>query len=67
MVDKSIDVTNYVMIYRPEFDRVHSNYNQENIDYNNSEIALLARFIQSKIKNQETLLALYQLEKINIY
>jgi len=67
MVDNSIDVSNYVMIYRPEFDRLQSILNNENIEYNNEEIRLLSRFIQSKIKNQDNLLALKQLEKINIY
>ena len=67
MVHTSVEVTNYVMIYRPEFDRIHNIYSKENIEYNNNEISLLSGFIQSKIKNQDNLLALHQLEKINIY
>jgi len=67
IVDKSIDVTNYVLIYRPEFDRVHSVINTENIDYNNYEISLLSKFIQLKINTQKDLLAINQLDKINIY
>ncbi|MDO9630242.1 MAG: hypothetical protein Q7I99_10125 [Acholeplasmataceae bacterium] len=67
MVDKNIEVVNYVMIYRPEYDRVHAVINQENIEYNNEEISLLSRFIHAKINIQENLLALHQLETINIY
>jgi hypothetical protein len=66
MVDSSVDVTNYVLIYRPEYDRIHNVIHKENFDYNHSEIILLSKFIQSKISNQETLSAMHQLEKINI-
>jgi hypothetical protein len=67
MVDKSIEVINYVMIYRPEYDRTQNTLNHENIRYNSEEITLLSKFVQAKIKKQDSLLALYQLELINIY
>ncbi len=67
MVDISIEVVNYVLIYRPEYDLVTNTINKVNVMYNNEEIILLSRFIQSKMNLQENLLALHQLEKINIY
>lgn len=67
MVDRSLDVVNYVMIYRPEYDRVKKELMVENITYNNEEIVLLSRFIKSKVSLQEDLLAIQQLKKINIY
>jgi len=67
MVSTYIKVVNYVMIYRPEYDRVLSRKLEENINYNSKEVELLTEFIMKHFKEQDTLTAISQLEIINIY
>ena len=65
-VDKEIFVVNYVMIYKPEFNRISKTYMNENIDYNNGEIEILLGFIIGNIKKQDNLSAMRQLELIEL-
>lgn len=65
LVDNSVKVINYVMIYRPEFDRYLSKNLLENIVYNNQEIEIFTIFILNQINIQDSLNAYAQLLKIN--
>ncbi|MCF7930732.1 MAG: hypothetical protein K9L02_04440 [Acholeplasmataceae bacterium] len=65
-VDSSMCVINYVMIYRPEYDRAFMRDMTENIAYNNGEIDLLSKFLMLNIKKQDELTALKQLEIVNL-
>ena len=67
MINDNVVVTNYVLIYRPEHDRVHQRVNEDNIVYNTNEIRRLADFIMHHVKHQDTLSAVHQLEIIQIY
>jgi len=63
----SIEVVNYVMIYRPEFDRTTQKDMSENIAYNNQEIMQLASFIYMKIANQDQKSAINQLDYLSSF
>jgi hypothetical protein len=65
LVDNSVKVINYVIIYRPEFDRYLSESLLENIIYNNQEIETFAIFALNQINIQDSLNAYAQLLKIN--
>ncbi len=62
MVDKQIQVVNYVMIYLPEYNKKTKELLKENINHNHNELGLLANFIDHFIKIQDTLSAIHQLE-----
>ena len=64
LVQPQIEIVNYVMIYKPEYDRVSNIYLKENIKYNNDELSLLSSFLNKHIKHQIDLSALEQLKKI---
>jgi len=64
IIDKSIDVVNYVMIYKPEYNRLSKSNMDENILYNYKEIDALSRFIISHIKKQLGNTAFNQLDDI---
>lgn len=64
MVQSQIDVVNYVMIYRPEFSRINSTRLNDNILYNNEELARLGNFLKIHIDHQNELSAIEQLKKI---
>lgn len=66
LVEKEVYVVNYVMIYKPEFDRILSKKLQKNIKYNDSEMDLLTSFLLKNIKNQENLSGMKQLELLEI-
>jgi len=66
LVEKEVSVVNYVMIYKPEYDRILGKKLQENITYNDSEIDLLTFFLLKNIKKQDNLSGLKQLELLEI-
>jgi hypothetical protein len=61
LIDQSISVVNYVMIYKPEHNRETKTNIQENITYNYKEIDALSRFIIGHIEKQYKYNALNQL------
>lgn len=67
MIDSQVKVVNYVLVYRPEYDRLKKTSIDANIEYNYQEINLLSRFILTHLLEQEELGAVNQLEMINIY
>jgi hypothetical protein len=67
IVNKQVDIVNYVMIYRPEFDRSTGKNITENNEYNQKEIALLTRFVELQMKRQDHLSAIHQLEMIETH
>ena len=67
MIDTQVKLINYVLVYRPEYDRLNKFSYSENIEYNYREIELLASFIHKHIKEQDSLTAISQLESINIF
>ncbi|MBN2300810.1 MAG: hypothetical protein JXC31_06470 [Acholeplasmataceae bacterium] len=66
IMDSTINVVNYVMIYRPEFDRMRNLLMNENVLYNNEEINLLTSFIINMTRDEEKLSAISQLERVNL-
>jgi len=66
LVEKEVYVVNYVMIYKPEHDRILNKKLQENIEYNDSEIGLLTSFLLKNIKKHENLSGMKQLELLEI-
>lgn len=66
VMDSTIKVVNYVMIYRPEFDRTRNAYINENITYNDDEISLLRNFIINMTRDEEKLSAISQLHRVNL-
>ncbi len=66
LVDSQVKVVNYVMIYKPEYDRSSMTIMKDNLNYNYGEIALLTNFIFLNIKFQESLSAIKQLELIEL-
>jgi hypothetical protein len=64
MVHGNVEVINYVMIYKPEYDRLHRSELIEQKSYNENEIKLLSQFITHKVRLQQTYSAISQLEKI---
>jgi hypothetical protein len=67
MMNDGVKTVNYVMIYRPEYDRIKNIDIKENVIYNNQEIDLLTNFISTHANEQDKLAAINQLELINIY
>ena len=63
ILPKDINVYNYVMIYKPEYDLSKSTEIKENISYNESEIEMLTRFILMVLKKNNETKAKHQLEK----
>lgn len=66
-VDQSIHVVNYVMIYKPEYDRKTSGLIEENVKYNYMEIDTVSKFIITKIIEQNNLSAYKQMLSIEKY
>lgn len=66
-IDQSICVVNYVMIYKPEYDRKNSSQMELNITYNYQEIDTVSKFIITKIKEQNGLSAYQQILSIEKY
>ena len=64
MVSKEINIVNYVMIYKPEYDRFTDLEMLENMRYNREELQLLSKFLIANIKQEDLLSAQSQLEKI---
>ncbi len=67
MIHRDVKIVNYVMIYRPEYDRYIEARYADNIRYNDQEIQLLTNFITEHIREQDQISALSQLESINIF
>lgn len=67
MIINQIKVVNYVLVYRPEYDRILKKSYDENIEYNYKEIDLLSNFIMNLVLEQESLSAVSQLDDINIF
>jgi hypothetical protein len=67
MVSKLVDVVNYVMIYRPEYDSKNEKLMDDNKEYNTGEIIKLTEFVIKNIRNQDRLTAIKQLETIQDY
>ncbi|MDR4969051.1 MAG: hypothetical protein RG740_05485, partial [Acholeplasmataceae bacterium] len=67
MVSKLVDVVNYVMIYRPEYDSKNEKLMDDNKEYNTGEIIKLTEFVIKNIRNQDRLTAIKQLESIQDY
>ncbi len=67
MINNDVIVVNYVLVYRPEFDRIHKMINKENIEYNHNEIKRLSDFIMHHVKHQDSLSAIAQLEMVQFY
>lgn len=66
MTHSNVEVVNYVMIYKPEYDRLKKLELKEHKIYNQSEIKLLVLFIANKVRLQQEYSAIAQLEKINM-
>lgn len=64
LIKNNVEVTNYVMIYRPEFDRDFNSILDENIKYNNTELMRLAVFLKSNFDSQDQSNALAELNRI---
>ncbi|MBN2838508.1 MAG: hypothetical protein JXM74_07095 [Fusobacteriaceae bacterium] len=62
LLKPGVDVVNYVMIYRPEYNRFQKSKIHENILYNKQEIEKLVKFIYHLVNIQDTSTPLYQLE-----
>lgn len=65
-VSKDIVVTNYVMIYKPEYDRISNSIIKDNVLYNNEELKKLIRYISNTLHVQQELKAIKQLESLEI-
>jgi hypothetical protein len=65
-VAKEIQVVNYVMIYKPEWDRNNNVLLRENQDYNTNEAIKLSKYLTNCIINQQNFSATKQLEFIEI-
>jgi len=61
MIHPNIDVVNYVIIYKPEYDRTRGCNLLDNIEYNKRETNRLKIFLVSKINEQNTFSAINQL------
>jgi hypothetical protein len=64
VINPTVEIVNYVLIYKPEYDWYHNTDMKENIVYNYSETDRLCKFIIQKLRNQNELLAINQLENI---
>jgi hypothetical protein len=65
-VSTDLKVINYVMIYKPEFDRVKTIHIQENVDYNTYELNRLVNYLYLNISKEESLSSIKQLEAIEM-
>jgi hypothetical protein len=65
-VAKEIQVINYVMIYKPEYDKLKKQNMVENISYNEKEILKLSKYLMNCLTNQQNISAIKQLEIIEI-
>jgi len=65
-VDKEVNTINYVMIYKPEYDRIMCKSLDENIYYNLKEIDLLASFLYKYTTKQDNLTGIRQLELLEL-
>ena len=65
-IDKHVEIVNYVMVYKPEYDRLNKQNLTHNVDYNRHEVNRLVSFITCKMSNQDNLSALSQLKNINL-
>jgi hypothetical protein len=63
-IDPSIEIVNYVLIYRPEHDWNFNEDIRDNIVYNNYETNRLCNYITQKLAKQKNSLAINQLEEI---
>lgn len=63
-VSDNIKVNNYVLIYKPEFNRVSEKYLDENIKYNNNEVIKMTNYILQSMNKEIESLAINQLSKI---
>jgi hypothetical protein len=61
-VSKNIEVINYALIYRPEYDRYAKKFLDENSEYNKLEIKKIAVYLDKIIKKQDDYSAIKQLE-----
>lgn len=59
-VEQSLNIVNYVMIYKPEYDRKSNESLESNLAYNFQEVITLSKFIATKISEQNRLSALNQ-------
>ncbi|MFH0766833.1 MAG: hypothetical protein ABH890_00905 [Bacillota bacterium] len=66
LVSKELIVVNYVMIYKPEYNRYLKSEIIDNINYNSDEISLLSKFLIQNIQNQDNLSARKQLEFLEL-
>ncbi len=67
IVKGSVDVFNYTLIYRPEYDRIKNTWLRNNINYNNDEIGKIIKFISKIVTeqvNKKAINQLLQLEKL---
>lgn len=65
LLAKELEIVNYVMVYRPEYDSDKKRSLEENIKYNKLEIDRLVVFAKHKINQQIKLSAKSQLETLN--
>jgi len=65
-ISSDVKVINYVMIYRPEYDRYTTKNMEENISYNQSELNNLVNYLFINIIKEEGLSAIKQLEGIEL-
>src|SRR5690554_6830957 len=65
LLNHKIDIVNYVMIYKPEYSRIHNKYFDDHIKYNLSELDKLSNFLKHLIKIQDESLPLVQLSRLN--
>jgi hypothetical protein len=65
-VANDVQVINYVMIYRPEFDRYENKIIKENVNYNDEELRKLSCYIFHLFNKQQNLSAINQLKNIEI-
>jgi hypothetical protein len=65
-VSTDVKVINYVMIYRPEYDRYTAKNLEENIIYNQYELSNLVNYLFINIIKEEGLSAIKQLEAIEL-
>ena len=64
MISEDVKVINYVMIYKPEYDRFINKTIEDNITYNKEELQLLSKFMIHNIRREDLLSAKSQLEMI---
>lgn len=65
-VSSHIAVVNYVVIYKPEFDRYENKIHKENVIYNEEELRKLSAYLLHLLDKQQNLTAINQLKNIGI-